>query len=141
MLVKYFVRSNTMTSRHLCLRRILLLVCAGFLLNGCAIFMPAKIDWNDTKWCVPPKLKIVLRQVARKFGPVSVHSTHRWPLENRRKGGKPRSYHLSCRAVDFSVEGDPSGVLPYLARHRYVGGYARYSQGFYHIDRGPKRTW
>lgn len=121
--------------------RAIVLVLLAVMLSGCALFRPAPITWNDTRWCVPPRLKVVLRQVARKFGPVRVHSTHRWPLENRRKGGKPKSYHLTCRAVDFSVRGDPGGVLAFVRGHRNVGGYARYPQGFYHIDTGPKRTW
>lgn len=124
-----------------CLPWVMVLMLLAVSLSGCALFRPAPITWNDTRWCVPPKLKIVLRQVARKFGPVRVHSTHRWPLENRRKGGKPRSYHLTCRAVDFSVKGDPGGVLEFIRHHRKVGGYSRYPQGFYHIDTGPKRTW
>lgn len=130
------------------------------MLNWAAIFRPAKIlcvaiglafglsacatppiKWNDTKWCVPGKLKRVLRKVARRYGPVTIHSTHRWPLENWRKGGKPRSYHLTCRAVDFSVRGDPPGVLAFLKSRRAVGGYSKYPQGFYHIDTGPRRTW
>ena len=117
------------------------LVILAFGLSGCAVFRPADITWNDTKWCVPPKLKIVLAKVSKQFGPVLVHSTHRWPAENRRKGGKPKSYHLRCKAVDFSVKDDPGGVLEFIKAQPQVGGYARYPQGFYHIDTGPKRTW
>ena len=102
---------------------------------------PVSITWNDTSWCVPWRLKGVLRRVSQRFGPVTVHSTFRWWLENWLKGGKPHSYHLSCRAIDFSVRGDPKGVLPWLRAQPEVGGYARYPQGFYHIDNGPRRTW
>ena len=123
------------------LARWTMLVAVAMLLGSCALFRPAPVQWNDTSWCVPPRLKVVLRQVARRYGPVKVHSTHRWPLENRLKGGKPRSYHLSCRAVDFAVRGDPPGVLEFIKAQREVGGYARYKQGFYHIDTGPRRTW
>lgn len=124
------------------LKPISLILVLAFVLNGCALFRPAPIQWNDTRWCVPAKLKVVLRRVARKFGPVQVHSTHRWPLENKLKGGKPKSYHLTCRAVDFSVKGGPSGVTEFLKSQRAVGGYSYYSgQGFYHIDTGPRRTW
>lgn len=125
-----------------------LLLAAAIGLSGCAnwklsgINYPVRIQWNDTRWCVPLRLKIVLRAVSRRFGPIVVHSTHRWPLENRRKGGKPRSYHLTCRAVDFSVRGaDPRAVKRYLVSRPEVGGYSYYRQGFFHIDTGPRRTW
>jgi Peptidase M15 len=124
---------------------------AGAILTNCALFgswhdtgdiYPVSVTWNDTRWCVPTRLKRVLNDVSQRFGPVSVHSSHRWLFENWRKGGKPRSYHLTCRAVDFSVRGDPQGVLEYLIADRSVGGYSRYAkQGFYHIDSGPRRTW
>lgn len=127
---------------------IITISCLPFVLSACAsnrgvfaFLRPAEINWTDTKWCVPLPLRSVLKRVARTYGPVTVHSTHRWPLENRRKGGKPNSYHLSCRAVDFSVAGDPPGVLEYIRSQPQVGGYSRYPQGFYHIDTGPRRTW
>lgn len=117
-------------------------------LAGCATFdgffsflLPSRIEWNDTKWCVPLELRGVVRLISRKYGKVRIHSTHRWPLENKRKGGKPKSYHLKCRAVDFSVAGDPDGVLAFIKSRPEVGGYSRYPQGFYHIDNGPRRTW
>lgn len=130
-------------------RRLAVLVLAT-MLSACAaperwsgrgFAYPPSVSWNDTRWCVPWRLQIALRKVSRRFGPVTVHSTHRWWLENWRKGGKPRSYHLSCRAVDFSVRGDPQGVTEYLKSLPQVGGYSRYSQGFWHIDTGPRRTW
>lgn len=123
------------------------LMSLSLALSGCAtgkfggINYPVSINWKDSSWCVPWSLKIVLRKVSQRFGPVRVHSTHRWLLENWLKGGKPRSYHLLCRAVDFSVRGDPGGVLQYLRSQKAVGGYSRYPQGFYHIDNGPRRTW
>lgn len=123
-------------------QKLVVLLMAAVILSGCALFQRPKIEWNDTRWCVPARLKVVLRQVSRKFGPVRVHSTHRWPLENKLKGGKPKSYHLSCRAVDFSVVGYPSGVTDFLKNNPRVGGYSYYPRGrFYHIDTGPKRTW
>jgi hypothetical protein len=113
--------------------------CASWQKSG--INYPVRIDWNDTRWCVPLRLKIVLKDVSRRFGKVRVHSSHRWPFENMRKGGKPRSYHLTCRAVDFSVPGDPAAVKRYLISRPEVGGYSYYRQGFFHIDTGARRTW
>jgi hypothetical protein len=136
-------------NRHLC-RALSIFSLVGMILAGCAalpdwrnsgINYPVRIVWNDTRWCVPLQLKFVLANVSQRFGTVTVHSTHRWPLENRRKGGKKRSYHLTCRAVDFSVGGDRSEVVDYLVRQRGVGGYSYYDKGFYHIDTGPRRTW
>lgn len=96
-----------------------------------------KAPWR----CVPKRLKIVLNQVSKKFGKVIINSTHRSYSHNRRVGGKRRSYHLKCQAVDFRVQGRNRGLRRWLARHPYVGGYKRYRSGFYHIDTGPKRTW
>ena len=40
------------------------------------------IDYDDSSWCVPRKLKKVLNRVADRYGRVTVHSTKRWWLEN-----------------------------------------------------------
>ena len=120
---------------------LILTACAGGSQGFLAIFRPPQITWLDTSWCTPIGLKIALNKISRKFGPIRVHSTHRWPLENARKGGKKRSYHLTCRAVDFSGPGNPSRVKAYLRGLPEVGGYSYYSRGFYHIDDGPRRTW
>ncbi|MHA7775477.1 YcbK family protein [Roseibium sp. M-1] len=99
------------------------------------------IDYNDSSWCVPRKLKKVLNRVAARYGHVTVSSTKRWWLENWWKGGAKDSYHLNCRAVDFSVGGDPSSVIAFLKAQPEVGGYKHYSSGHYHIDTGPRRSW
>lgn len=44
------------------------------------------IDYNDSSWCVPRKLKKVLNRVASRYGKVTVSSTKRWWLENWWKG-------------------------------------------------------
>ena len=91
--------------------------------------------------CVPKRLKSVIHQIRKRWGPVTVSSTHRSHRRNRLVGGKRRSYHLACRAVDFRVHGRTRGLLTWLRRHPSVGGYKRYRSGFFHIDTGPKRTW
>lgn len=91
--------------------------------------------------CVPNRLKKVINQIRVKYGPVTVSSTHRSRRHNRMVGGKRRSYHLRCQAVDFRVHGRTRGLTRWLARHPSVGGYKRYRSGFFHIDTGPKRTW
>lgn len=125
---------------------IMILLTAGGSLTGCANLFgfgsqSATVTYQDTKWCVPGKLKRVLKKVSRRYGTVTVHSTKRWWLENRRKGGARKSLHLKCRAVDFSVDGDPASVIAYLKSQSAVGGYKHYSSGHYHIDTGPRRTW
>jgi len=99
------------------------------------------IRYTDTKWCVPRKLKKVLNRVSDRYGRVTVTSTKRWWLENWWKGGAGDSYHLNCRAVDFTVSGNPSSVVAFLKRQSEVGGYKYYRSGHYHIDVGPRRTW
>ncbi len=100
-----------------------------------------RISLNAPWKCVPGRLKSVIGQVSRKFGPVVINSTHRSRRRNRLVGGKRRSYHIGCRAVDFRVRGRTRGLTRWLARHPKVGGFKRYRTGFYHIDTGPKRTW
>ena len=118
-----------------------LTACTGGMSAFGPMFRVPEITWNDTSWCTPIELKIALNKISRRFGPIKVYSTFRWPLENARKGGASRSYHLTCRAVDFTVPGDPSTVLSYIKSLREVGGYSYYQSGFYHIDNGPRRTW
>lgn len=91
--------------------------------------------------CVPNKLKVVINQVSRKFGHVTINSTHRSRRKNRRVGGARRSWHIGCRAVDFRVRGRSRGLYRWLRNHPNVGGLKRYRSGFYHIDIGPRRSW
>ena len=100
-----------------------------------------RIHYNAPSKCVPSRLKAALQAIAAKYGPVTVNSTYRSPAKNRKIGGKSKSWHLSCGAVDFRVHGKTSGLLKYLRANKNVGGYKRYKSGFYHIDAGPKRTW
>jgi uncharacterized protein YcbK (DUF882 family) len=91
--------------------------------------------------CVPGSLIKVLKRVSARYGPITVNSTWRARAKNRRIGGRSKSLHLSCRAVDFRVHGSSRGLAKFLLAHREVGGFNRYPSGFYHIDNGPRRTW
>ena len=91
--------------------------------------------------CVPGSLIRMLKRVSAKYGPITVNSTWRPRSKNRRVGGRSKSLHLSCRAVDFRVHGSSRGLARFLLAHREVGGFNRYPSGFYHIDNGPRRTW
>lgn len=101
---------------------------------------PAIVFRAPTK-CVPGSLIKVLKRVSAKYGPITVNSTFRARSKNRQVGGRGKSLHLSCRAVDFRVHGSSRGLVKFLLAHSEVGGFNRYPSGFYHIDNGPRRTW
>jgi hypothetical protein len=100
-----------------------------------------RIKWGAPGHCVPGELKAVLSKVAARFGPLTVNSTVRSTAKNRKVGGRSKSFHLGCRAVDFRVHGSTKGLVAFLSAQKGVGGIKRYSSGFYHIDNGPRRTW
>lgn len=120
----------------------------ALLLSGCAkvpvvnLFLAGNKDvkYTDKKSCLPLQLRRAINHTSRKFGKVTVTSTKRKTRENRRKGGAKKSYHLRCKAADFSVSGNPEKVIKFLKNHGAVGGYSAYDT-HYHIDTGPKRTW
>lgn len=127
---------------------VLAIMLLAFALAGCGSirssrvpYPNAEVSYSDTKWCVPRRLKNALQDVAHQFGPVSVTSTKRWWLENRRKGGARKSWHRKCKAADFGVRGNPKAVVRFLKSNPGVGGYKYYPGGHYHIDVGPRRTW
>jgi hypothetical protein len=91
--------------------------------------------------CLPGSLRLVVADVAARFGAVSVESTHRTRGHNGRAGGARHSLHLSCRAVDFRVRSRGRGVMAYLRSRPEVGGLKMYRTGIIHIDNGERRTW
>lgn len=91
--------------------------------------------------CLPGNLLTVIADLAAKFGPVSIESTHRSQTRNRRAGGARHSLHLACRAIDFRVKARARGVMAYLSSRPEVGGLKRYRNGIIHIDNGARRSW
>lgn len=91
--------------------------------------------------CLPGDLRDVVADVASKFGPVSIESTHRSKSRNWRAGGARQSLHLSCRAMDFRVRTRVRGVMAYLRARPEVGGLKIYRNGIIHIDNGQRRSW
>lgn len=88
--------------------------------------------------CLPSGLKAKLSQIRAKFGPVRIVSTHRPGA--RIAGSGKRSYHASCRAVDFHPpKGKYSQVVSWL-KANHGGGVGTYSCGMHHIhiDNGPR---
>ena len=99
------------------------------------------VNYNDSSWCVPGRLKRVMRQVAHKYGDVTVHSTYRTWWHNIKVGGAKRSMHRKCRAIDFSINGNMEAAYRFVSRHPSVGGHKLYPSGHIHIDAGAKRSW
>jgi len=91
--------------------------------------------------CLPGNLLAVIADLAAKFGPVSIESTHRSQNRNRRAGGARHSLHLSCRAIDFRVKARARDIMAYLSARPEVGGLKRYRNGIIHIDNGARRSW
>jgi hypothetical protein len=91
--------------------------------------------------CLPGNLLAVVADVAGRFGPISVESTHRSVGHNRRAGGAPHSLHIACRAIDFRIRARSRGVMAYLSSRSDVGGLKMYRNGIIHIDNGTRRSW
>lgn len=125
--------------RDLAATVVALLVLVGALIFAAA---PAEAGGASTgTGCLPSALKSTLSQLRAKFGPLVVVSTNRPGA--RIAGSGNRSYHASCRAVDFHPPGaKKSAVLAWL-RSNFGGGIGTYSCGMHHIhiDNGPKVRW
>jgi uncharacterized protein YcbK (DUF882 family) len=100
-----------------------------------------KLSRSGVPHCIDRALKIVIDEVAERFGNVIVPSTCRTPEHNRRVGGVKNSHHIGSHAVDFYVYGDVRKTRTYLRAHRSVGGLGYYGSGRFHIDKGPVRNW
>ncbi|KUO62807.1 MAG: hypothetical protein APF80_03770 [Alphaproteobacteria bacterium BRH_c36] len=88
--------------------------------------------------CLPSAVKAKLAQIRAKFGSISIVSAHRPGA--RIAGSGKRSYHASCRAVDFHApRGKHSQVVAWL-KANHSGGVGTYSCGMnhIHIDNGPR---
>lgn len=99
------------------------------------------VRWSASSNCLNGTLRRVIAEVSSNFGPVTVNSTCRSRHHNAGVAGAPHSRHLTGDAVDFSVGGNVRAVLAFLGGHRAVGGLKHYSDGHFHIDSGPRRTW
>jgi hypothetical protein len=115
-------------------------LCALALLAGIfaiPVSHPAAAGGTSTG-CLPGVLRQRLAQIRAKFGRVSVISTHRPGA--RIAGSGRRSFHASCRAVDFHPpRGKYRAVVAWL-KSRHGGGVGTYSCGMHHvhIDNGPQ---
>jgi len=91
--------------------------------------------------CLPAPVRRALNDVALRFGPVLVRSTHRGNGSFVRTDAWRGSYHRDCRAADFRVSGNPAAILAFLRARHELGGVKRYRNGLFHIDNGPRRSW
>ena len=116
------------------------------LLLGTTLFTTIPVDRGEaarrnassSSSCLPGVLKRRLSQIRAKFGRVRVISTYRRGA--RIAGSGRRSFHASCRAVDFHPpRGKYRAVVAWLKRNHF-GGVGTYSCGMYHIhiDNGPR---
>ncbi len=115
---------------------VILRVCAlALLATVSSIALPSA---SAKAGCMPASLSAKLNQIRAKFGPIQVISTHRPGA--RIAGSGRRSYHASCRAVDFNPpRGKYKQVLAWL-KANHNGGVGSYSCGMHHIhiDNGPR---
>jgi len=115
-------------------------LCALALLAGVfaiPVSHPAAAGGTSTG-CLPGVLRQRLAQIRSKWGGVSVISTHRPGA--RIAGSGRRSFHASCRAVDFHPpRGSYRAVVSWL-KANHGGGVGTYSCGMHHIhiDNGPR---
>lgn len=119
-----------MISRFLAARLVALILAAAGVLS---IAGPNAAEAS----CLPASLSSTLNQIRSKFGPVSIVSTHRPGA--RIAGSGRKSYHASCRAVDFNApKGKYKEVVAWLQAN-HSGGLGTYSCGMHHIhiDNGP----
>jgi uncharacterized protein YcbK (DUF882 family) len=109
---------------------------AALALIIAATALPATSAHAVSESCLPGVLKSRLSEIRKKFGSIKVVSAHR-PGANIR-GTSKRSYHASCRAVDFVP---PSGKYSIVTRWLYAnheGGVGTYTcMNHIHIDNGP----
>lgn len=102
---------------------------------GSLTLLPDELDASSS--CLPSVLKSRLAQVSKTFGRVTVVSTYR---RGARMPNGRRSFHASCRAVDFKPpRGKYSQVASWL-KANHNGGVGTYSCGMHHIhiDTGPR---
>ena len=91
--------------------------------------------------CLPAPVRRALNDVAMRFGPILVRSTHRGNGRFVRTNDWRGSYHRDCRAADFRVSGNGAAVIAFLRARADLGGVKRYRNGLIHIDDGPRRSW
>ncbi len=121
-----------------CCRAVCLACCVAVIGGLLTMMVPDVADAGPSTRCLPASLKARLSQIRSRWGAVRVVSTHRRGA--RIAGSGRRSFHASCRAVDFHPpRGKYRAVVAWLkANHK--GGVGTYSCGMHHVhlDNGPR---
>lgn len=127
------------------MRQSRLLRCVGGIALITAMLIGVPIEQSEAarrssggSSCLPGVLKKRLAQIRARFGRVRLISTYRRGA--RIAGSGRRSFHASCRAVDFHApRGKYRAVVAWLKRNHF-GGVGTYSCGMHHIhiDNGPR---
>ncbi len=95
---------------------------------------------STSEGCLPGVLKARLAQVRKTFGAISVVSTHRPGAQIR--GTRNKSYHASCRAVDFVPPSGKYGKVTKWLYANHEGGVGTYTcMNHIHLDNGPNVRW
>lgn len=88
--------------------------------------------------CLPSVIQQRLSQINAKFGKIRIVSTMRRGA--RIAGTGRKSYHASCRAVDFTPPPGKYAAVANWLKANHSGGVGTYSCGMHHIhiDNGPR---
>lgn len=88
--------------------------------------------------CLPASVQQKLAEIKQQFGPVKIVSWFRRGA--RIAGSGRRSYHASCRAVDFHPPPGKYNEVAAWLKKTHAGGVGTYSCGLHHIhlDNGPR---
>lgn len=83
-----------------------------------------------------------LQKLRTMSGPIVLTSAYRSAAHNTAVGGAPSSQHLLGKAFDVIMANKDPAEFEAMARKCGFTGFGYYpTQGFMHIDTGPRRTW
>jgi uncharacterized protein YcbK (DUF882 family) len=95
---------------------------------------------STSESCLPGVIKQRLSQIRKRYGSISVVSTHRPGA--RINGSGKASYHGSCRAVDFVPPRGKYRAVTLWLYANHEGGVGTYTcMNHIHIDNGPNYRW
>jgi hypothetical protein len=94
-----------------------------------------KVGASAPTECLPNGLRVVLADVASRFGDIAIVSTHQLNTGNHSSGSIREKLHHACNAVDFRPGPDRiDEVKRYLRSRPEIGGVESYRNGVVHMD-------